>query len=53
MKPFQNAAVTEVFQAYPAKVRPKRSALREISFSTAASTERVGEIEEAREHDPY
>ena len=53
MKPFQNAAVTEVFQAYPAKVCPKILALRELIFSTPASTEVVGEIEEAREHDPH
>lgn len=52
MKPFQNAAVTEVFQAYPAKVCPKILALREFIFSIPASTEVVGEIEEAREHDP-
>ena len=45
--------MTQVFQAYPVRVSPKILALRELIFSTPVSTEVVGEIEEARQHDPH
>lgn len=46
MKPFENATVARVFEAYPAKVRPKLLALRELILETAASTDGVGDLEE-------
>ena len=46
MKPFQNAAVARVFEAYPPKMRRKLLALRSLIFETAASTEGVGMLEE-------
>lgn len=46
MKPFENAAVAQVFEAYPTKVRRKLLALRELIFQTAAATQGVGELEE-------
>ena len=46
MRPFQNPDVARVFEAYPAEVRRPMYALRELIFSTAASTEAVGPLEE-------
>jgi len=46
MTPFANAEVAKVFEAYPADVRRKLLALRELIFRTASSTEGVGELEE-------
>ncbi|WP_296445587.1 DUF1801 domain-containing protein [Rhodoferax sp. UBA5149] len=46
MKPFASAEVAKVFDAYPADVRHKLLALRELIFRTASSTEGVGELEE-------
>ena len=46
MKPFENAAVAQAFEAYPVDFRRKLLALRELIFQTAASTEGVGVIEE-------
>ena len=46
MKPSKDGAVKRVFDAYPASVRRKLLALRELIFRTAASTEGVGEVEE-------
>ena len=47
MKPFQNAAVARTFEAYPANVRPKLLALRELIFKVALATPGVGKLEEA------
>lgn len=46
MKPFSNPAVKAKFDSYPAKVRRKMLALRELVFRTASSTPNVGEIQE-------
>jgi hypothetical protein len=46
MKPFENAAVAQVFDTYPPKLRRKLLVLRELIFETAATTDGVGEIEE-------
>jgi len=46
MTPFSNAEVAKVFEAYPAGVRRKLLALRELILRTASSTEGVGELEE-------
>lgn len=46
MKPFENAAVAQAFEAYPVNFRRQLLALREFIFRTAASTEGVGMIEE-------
>ena len=46
MKPFSNPAVKAKFDSYPAKVRRKMLALRELVFRTASSTPSVGEIQE-------
>lgn len=46
MKPFANAEVGKVFEAYPADVRRKLLALRELILQTASSTDGVGELEE-------
>ena len=46
MKPFENAAVAQAFEAYPVNFRRQLLALRELIFQTAASTEGVGMIEE-------
>jgi hypothetical protein len=46
MTPFANAEVEKVFEAYPADVRRKLLALRELILRTASSTEGVGELEE-------
>jgi hypothetical protein len=44
--PFQNQAVADVFESYPAPIRRKLMALRELVFSTAAKTAGVGTLEE-------
>ena len=46
MKPFSNVEVAKVFEAYPADVRHRLLALRELIFRTASSTEGVGKLEE-------
>ena len=46
MKPFANAAVAQAFEAYPAPMRRRLLALRELIFRTAAATDGVGELEE-------
>jgi hypothetical protein len=47
MKPFASAEVAAKFSAYPAHVRPKLLALRELIFQTASTAEGAGEIEES------
>ncbi|WP_024929706.1 DUF1801 domain-containing protein [Methylophilus sp. OH31] len=46
MRPFDNVAVGEVFEAYPANMRIKLLALRELIFETAGSIQGVGKLEE-------
>ena len=46
VKPFSSEAVARKFQSYPDRVRPRLLALRDLIFTTAASIEGVGEIEE-------
>ncbi|MEO8386628.1 MAG: DUF1801 domain-containing protein [Betaproteobacteria bacterium] len=46
MKPFESAAVSQVFESYPPNVKRKLLALRKLIFDTAASTAGVGELEE-------
>ncbi|MCE9658409.1 MAG: DUF1801 domain-containing protein [Burkholderiales bacterium] len=46
MKGFQDPAVARAFEAYPSGIRSKLLALRELIFSTARSTQGVGELEE-------
>ena len=46
MKRFKNPAVARVFDAYPPAVRSRLLTLRKLIFSTAASTEGVGERQE-------
>lgn len=46
MRPFQNPAVKEVFESYPAPMRVKLLILRELIFATAAATPGVGDLEE-------
>ena len=46
MTPFQDSAVQQVFDSYPAPIRIKLMALRRLIFDTAASTAGVGELEE-------
>ena len=46
MKPFKDAAVAQVFEAYQAAMRRNLLALRELIFTTAAQTDGVGELEE-------
>ena len=46
MVPFANSEVAETFDRYPAKIRGKLLALRELIFEVAASTDGVGRIEE-------
>ena len=46
MQPFKNAAVAKVFGSYPAPVRSKLLALRDLIFATAAKTQGVGALEE-------
>ena len=46
MQPFQSAAVTQVFDSYPAPVRRQLMVLRKLIFDTAANTQGVGMLEE-------
>ena len=46
MKPFSNPAVEAHFSSYPATVRKKMLAIRELVFETAAKTKGVGELQE-------
>ncbi|MBI2768586.1 MAG: DUF1801 domain-containing protein [Burkholderiales bacterium] len=46
MTPFASPAVAEAFASYPAGVRRKLLALRELILRTAAATEGVGPLEE-------
>lgn len=46
MRPFAGADVKKVFQSYPAEIRRKLLALRELVFETAESTQGVGELTE-------
>lgn len=46
MQPFQSPAVKEVFDSYPAPIRTKLLALRQLIFDTAARAAGVGELEE-------
>ena len=46
MKPFSDPAVEAHFQRYPATVRKKMLAIRELIFDVAAGTEGVGELQE-------
>lgn len=46
MKPIANPAVAKVFDAYPANIRRKMRALRELILQTAAATKSVGELVE-------
>ncbi len=46
MTPFQTDSVAAVFQTYPAGIRRKLLALRELLFETAARTPGVGVLEE-------
>jgi Domain of unknown function (DU1801) len=43
---FDNRAVAAIFDRYPATVRQKLLALRELIFETASATEGVGKLEE-------
>lgn len=47
MTRFASAEVAAAFEAYPPKLRAKLLALRTLILETAASTEGVGEVEEA------
>jgi len=46
MRDFENDAVARIFDAYPASIRDRLLALRELVFDTAAATDGVGELEE-------
>lgn len=46
MRCFKDSSVAAVFAAYPAKVRSRLLALRELIFATAAQTDGVGPVEE-------
>jgi Domain of unknown function (DU1801) len=46
MTPIKNATVAIVFDSYPAPMRRRLLALRELIFKTAAVTPGVGELEE-------
>jgi hypothetical protein len=46
MKRFADSAVASVFKAYPASLRRRLMALRELVFETAARTEGVGALSE-------
>lgn len=46
MQPFGNLAVKQVFDTYPAPIRAKLMALRQLIFDTAVRTAGVGELEE-------
>ena len=43
---FRDPAVARVFEAYPAPLRARLLALRELIFETAAATEGVGALDE-------
>jgi hypothetical protein len=43
-RPFEDAAVRAVFEAYPARLRADLLALRELIFDTASETEGVGAL---------
>jgi hypothetical protein len=47
MTPFQSAAVAQAYDAFPPVIRRKLLVLRELVFRTAASTDGVGELQEA------
>jgi hypothetical protein len=47
MKPIANPAVARAFEAYPTNMRRRLLALRDLILRTAATTEGVGELEEA------
>lgn len=47
MQSFANPDVETVFNTFPANMRPKLLALRELIFQTAASIMEVGQLEEA------
>jgi hypothetical protein len=47
MTPFKSSVVAQVFDSYPANMRRKLLALRELVLRTAAATPGVGELEEA------
>ena len=44
--PTPNPSVADVFERYPAAVRPKLLALRKLIFETAEATEGVGPVTE-------
>ena len=44
MKPFNDPAVEAHFQSYPAPIRKRLLAIRELIFDVAAGTEGVGEL---------
>lgn len=46
MKSIRNAEVARVFADYPARIRSRMLALRQLILTTAAATAGVGEIEE-------
>jgi hypothetical protein len=46
MKPFQNPAVAQAFEAFPPPVRKKLLRLRALIFETAAAMPGVGELDE-------
>jgi hypothetical protein len=46
MKPIESAEVARAFEAYPAPMRKRLLALRELILDTAAATEGVGKLEE-------
>jgi hypothetical protein len=46
MRPFSNPAVEAHFESYPALVRRKLLAIRELIFDVAAETQGVGELQE-------
>jgi hypothetical protein len=45
--PFQNPEVAAIFAAYPPALQIKLLQMRQLIFEVAASTKRVGELEEA------
>ena len=46
MKPFEHAAVAQVFSAYPSGMRRRLLVLRSLIFETAAAIDGVGKLEE-------
>ena len=51
-KPFENAAVAAVFDAYPRDVRASLLELRQPVFDTASGTNGVGTLEETLRGEP-